>query len=503
MGVFVYRGPLPPHSRLFRGRADELARLVRLCHGEVEAYAIVYGGRQTGKTSLLLRLESRLPDHIRTCRVDFQGLPGASTPQVFTYLARRVAGDLSHPTTAPDGEAVQDAPSLIAFLRQAFARPEVGQLVLLLEELGALPRTSRQDLAHVLRSIFTNRFDSSGRSLTKLMVVLAGGIELYELAASHVSPLQNVCEPVHLPDLSEEETVGLIGDGLGDLGLAHSEAQALGQAVYVHVGGHPYLTQRLGGALEEDVAVGSGLMPDHVESATRRLLSDDPLLHHLRRALDEHQLLAASRDLLDGHLRFSRLDDEMAKLELLGLASEADGYWRVRNRLLAQALRDWLAVSSNPDADSSFSVASYAEMVDRLEVRLRDLIDHRLTVVIDRHYWKRAIPGDVIQYVKKRIDEHLARHPYKDPADFVSGRRRLDFCGASHYEKIVMKNWPQFEPFFGRKDELQRHMAAYRALRNCVQHNREPTEVERKSGEAAILWLEGIIQKHEQEKEQP
>ena len=120
--------------------------------------------------------------------------------------------------------------------------------------------------------------------------------------------------------------------------------------------------------------------------------------------------------------------------------------------------------------------------------------------VIDRHYWKRTIPGDVIRYVKDRIEEHLARHPYNDPADLTPGRRRLDFCGASHYEKILLKNWPQFEPFFGRKDELQRHMAAYRALRNCVQHNREPTEVERKSGEAAILWLEGIIEKYEQEK---
>ena len=146
MGVFVYRGPLPPHSRLFRGRADELARLIRLCQREVEAYAIVYGGRQTGKTSLLLRLASKLPDHIRTWRVDFQGLPGASTPQVFTYLAQRVAGTLSHPVATPDGQVVQDAPSLITFLRKAFAQPEVGQLVLLLEELGALPRTSRQDL---------------------------------------------------------------------------------------------------------------------------------------------------------------------------------------------------------------------------------------------------------------------------------------------------------------------------------------------------------------------
>lgn len=60
MSAFIARGPLPPDSPLFRGRAAELARLSRLCQGELQAYATIYGGRQTGKTSLALRLLAQL-----------------------------------------------------------------------------------------------------------------------------------------------------------------------------------------------------------------------------------------------------------------------------------------------------------------------------------------------------------------------------------------------------------------------------------------------------------
>jgi hypothetical protein len=49
---------LGPESPLFRGRQAELARLLRFCNGEVTAYIALYGGRQNGKTSLLLRLEA-------------------------------------------------------------------------------------------------------------------------------------------------------------------------------------------------------------------------------------------------------------------------------------------------------------------------------------------------------------------------------------------------------------------------------------------------------------
>jgi hypothetical protein len=41
----------------------------------------------------------------------------------------------------------------------------------------------------------------------------------------------------------------------------------------------------------------------------------------------------------------------MARLELMGLAKGVDGYWRVRNPLLGQALATWTARGSTSQGD--------------------------------------------------------------------------------------------------------------------------------------------------------
>jgi len=172
-----------------------------------------------------------------------------------------------------------------------------------------------------------------------------------------------------------------------------------------------------------------------------------------------------------------------------------------RARLIAEELNRF--VESKPDelvGEGNVAPKSPLEVkVDLLEIRLRDFIDHRLSAMVGSHYWKQTMPGDVITTVRERISEWLSRHPYLDRSEVASGRKKLDFCDVSHYEKIILRNWTLFGDFFRRKDEFQRHMAAYRTLRNCVQHNREPTDVELKLGEAAIAWLQRILDQYERE----
>ncbi len=347
MTSFIYRGPLPPDSSLFRGREAELARLLRLCRGEIQAYAILYGGRQTGKTSLALRLAAQLPPDSIACRVDFQETPGITAAQVYTHLARRVgeavALDPAHANEADRAallgvaEMVADAPALTSFLCQALSRPWIQRFVLILEELGALPSAARHDLANVLRALFSGRFDPSRRPLAKLVVVLTGSVELYDLAATEVSTLHNVCEAFYLGDLNEDDTASLVAEGLAQ--AAPDEAEALAREVYAWTYGHPYLTQHLGSLLADRCEGGDEVPPDCVAASVEALLRGDALLRHLGRALAEQNLLAAARALLDDQPRFSRLDEDMARLELLGLAAGRDGRWAVRNRMFEQALR--------------------------------------------------------------------------------------------------------------------------------------------------------------------
>jgi hypothetical protein len=137
--------------------------------------------------------------------------------------------------------------------------------------------------------------------------------------------------------------------------------------------------------------------------------------------------------------------------------------------------------------------------VNLLEVRLRDFIDHRLTAVVGEDYWKLAMPGDVIKYTREHIRQRLEKHPYEDWGDYPPGRARLDFCAPGQYESIFMKNWRQFDDAFGKKVELERHMAAFLDLRNAVKHSREPSDIQRQTGLAAMTWLERVLDKHDQQ----
>ena len=87
---FTRSGALRLNHPLFRGRAAELDRLEQACLADFDFFLLVYGGRQNGKTSLLLRLESRLrerlPERVRVCRVDFQDIPRVTTDAAFQHL---------------------------------------------------------------------------------------------------------------------------------------------------------------------------------------------------------------------------------------------------------------------------------------------------------------------------------------------------------------------------------------------------------------------------------
>jgi len=368
---FTRSGALRLNHPLFRGRASELARLEQACLSDLDFFLLVYGGRQNGKTTVLLRLEdmlkARRDDGVRVCRVDFQGLPRASSPEAYRHLARAVARVLPQ---APQPPEAPDAPALGDFLEDALAGDGVQRLVLLLDELGTLPDATREDLAHVLRALHTRRLGSP--ALAKAQFVLAGGIELYRLAVVEASALRNVCETVRLGDLGEADAVAVIADGLALVGVDASSATVLGRAVYARAGGHPYFTQRLGELLAARQIAGEEPNEAAVEELAWALLEqDDPLLEHLRRSIAELQLEEASRRLLSASQRTSRTDDGTERLDLLGMAWRAGRHWAPRSPLLGVALAEWLGLPLPPGV--AMPAAAEAVRARALEQYLNEL----------------------------------------------------------------------------------------------------------------------------------
>ncbi|MFV9506088.1 MAG: SUMF1/EgtB/PvdO family nonheme iron enzyme [Oscillochloridaceae bacterium umkhey_bin13] len=334
---------LDPNSPLFRGRQDDLAWLLHRCQGDVTAYLALYGGRQNGKTSLLLRLEAKLKQQqLAVCRLDLQIIKGASPERSFAFVSEHVAEVLP---LGPEPHGITDGPGLRRFLSQALARTEVTRLVLILDEWGALPAATREVVANAMRSIFDARHTMP--ALRKLLVIFSGGIELYDLIVSEASSLHSVCEELYLSDLPEDAAVSLIADGLQKAGVEAEQATRVGHAVYTRVVGHPYLTQRIGGLLIQFHQRGQTFDAAAVANAERQVREGNPLLRRIWSDLRGSELADAARLLLSDPPRFTRLDDNMARLELIGLAKPAGAHWAPRNPLLAEVFRDLLGLTTD------------------------------------------------------------------------------------------------------------------------------------------------------------
>lgn len=336
MGVFWYRGALSSDSPMFVGREKELSRIARLCRGEVESYAIVLGARQSGKTSLLYRLGAHLGDQAQVVPVNLQGLPNADSAEVFRHIAQELAGELGGEDRPTDG--VHSAPGLKQLLCDLSPKRTT---VVTIDEIGAVQPQAANDLANALRSFHQDRLRSRYSALRRYVFILAGGVELYDLAASNVSTLYNISDHLYLGDLSRAESDELLGRGFGELGIGPSEAQPLCDRIFHHARGHPYLTQRLGGFVE-DMLEAQGRVPtlDELAGVALELAGDDANVRSLVNGLREQRLWDQARQLARGAtIPFSRIASVPCRLELLGLIRNEGGQCAVRNPIYEEVIR--------------------------------------------------------------------------------------------------------------------------------------------------------------------
>jgi hypothetical protein len=61
------------------------------------------------------------------------------------------------------------------------------------------------------------------------------------------------------------------------------------------------------------------------------------------------------------------------------------------------------------------------------------------------------------------------------------------------YSKVILSNWTVFSGVFQSKSELEKHFLGLKNHRNSVKHRRELNAVEKRVGEAAVLWFHGVL----------
>jgi hypothetical protein len=134
--------------------------------------------------------------------------------------------------------------------------------------------------------------------------------------------------------------------------------------------------------------------------------------------------------------------------------------------------------------------------VDEIEVKLRRVIHEVLHSQTGAEYWKSAIPSDVQNTVKERINERNRSRVIRRIDDPLI---RLQYADVMDYHKIIDKNWDRFMDRFGSREDFKSHFLALKNYRNPLGHVREMDPIDQHRGEAAILWFRRTLADIERE----
>ena len=330
--MFVTHGPLEPDSPLFVGRQAELAQMDQWLQ-QARYVGALLGGRQTGKTSLLLKLRHHFQAKYRLVYVDLEAIHGGSETDCFEFIAEEMIDQLGD----ADDDAAADLPGnsrhFLRFLRRLSRQSQAIRIAVLLDEVGALPPETAVKLAHNIRSVFTSR--QVRPEYRRFVFILAGSTDMLQLTSGVSSPLKNVTDSIYLADLTFTEVRELLLQGSGN-----DYANLTAERIYHWTQGHPYLTQLLAAALHK---TGQSHSDAAVDALVEKLLQiEDRNLPHLFRHLagQTPSPWNVIRSVMAGEVvPFSRSSDVVAELELLGLIRNENGRCRLRNPFYAAAIR--------------------------------------------------------------------------------------------------------------------------------------------------------------------
>ncbi|HEU5374289.1 MAG TPA: AAA-like domain-containing protein [Ktedonobacteraceae bacterium] len=302
--------------------------------------------RQQGKTSLLYHLRGQFSSQGYTfaTRDLMANKPTvASLTEWYASLGKWLVRQLTfippdQRPTLPTGST-----SLEDFFAEIAERAEVAgqKVVIVLDEVGAMPPELATDFFSVIRSIYTSRQSFSfWRYLT---FIIAGTFNPKELIRDSSVSDFNIDQRIYLTDFTLQQVEQLVSH----MNLSEALTKAIAKHVLYWTDGQPYLSQQLCLYLARHKDAASlATVEALAHRAVKHLITDDAH-HHLERIKNlcaEQELLAYVRRITcPPQARLSTgLNDKHFRLSyLLGvIKADHDGRCQVRNRIYELAMRE-------------------------------------------------------------------------------------------------------------------------------------------------------------------
>jgi len=366
---------IPSHLYVERAADRQLRQII----DDMGRPGHVLVARQMGKTNLLLNAKRQLENvDDRFCYVDVSNfIPDLRT--FFRAISDTCAESLGstgerakavlHEARLSSGELLPHKEHELEL--RAVLRLTSGKLVICLDEIDALTKTSYSDqVFSLIRSIyFSGR--TNFQEFSRLTYILSGVAEPSEIIKNRAISPFNISEKIYLEDFSRAE----FDVFLGKSGLVLEEP--ITERIYYWAGGNPRITWDLCAAIEQaDSEFKSSADIDELVTQLYLRSYDLPPVDHIR-ALAESDKDIRQAVMSIHYDKASAVPDSVRnRLYLAGITSidHVSGKVRIKNKILEESLSEkWLTeidrktISVRDHARSLFEQERYEEALRAFE----------------------------------------------------------------------------------------------------------------------------------------
>ena len=161
-----------------------------------------------------------------------------------------------------------------------------------------------------------------------------------------------------------------------------------------------------------------------------------------------------------------------------------------RQETIRNAIEDILI---NEKIDLPQSLYIINKKIEEIEIKIRSLIIFNTGSSYE--YYFNTVPSHIKEKVQIKINKEIRKNPGVNLEYYKKFDKLLHYFDMMEYfdYMVVKENWPLYEKYFNTKEQLQMRFNQLCNLRNGIRHAREVSEIDKKDGEAAILWFNQIF----------
>jgi len=279
--LFETRGPVDPARHYVVPRQAEIAELVERI--KLGRYIVIFAPRQTGKTTFFRwaidALEASEAGYF-PIQLDFEAYQNISTEAFYGYLHQDICEEilngfqkrqsipLENLLQFLDKSSITDQVSMIGFFKKLATYLKNQRIVIIIDEFDGIPRTALSDFLYALRRIYL--FQTSQRCPYSIGIVGVKSITQLNYDRS-ISPF-NIQDDFALPNFTLSQVQTLFEQYTEETGQVI--AIDVIETLYQQTAGQPFLVNRLGQILTEEMDIGleQTLTLSHFEIAHKQIL---------------------------------------------------------------------------------------------------------------------------------------------------------------------------------------------------------------------------------------